>query len=207
MEKQAADLYFDQVYDNTYQELCAYVIANIKIVDDAHDVLQNTYLSFYKRLLNKGMIPADEAIKYLKASAKHEMGRYFIRERDRRQTMSLDDDGSYETIMTELRPSQLEKSVIDAEMAQQILNYIRHKDSLTYRVFVLFYSVGLTMRETAGALGISSSNAANRLYRTLGELRRIFGKEDAVGIKNIKKGDDLHVKGKRLEKSGRRTEY
>lgn len=183
MEKQEIDRFFDRVYDDTYRELCAYVVANVRVVEDAHDVLQNTYLAFYRRLLNGGQVPAHEAIKYLKTAAKHEMGRLFVR---RKRQLSFDDE-SYADILREIAPSELETDVADAALAEQILDYVRRKDTLTYRVFVLFYAVGLTMRETAESLGITPSNAANRLYRTLNELRALFTKEG--GSKNFEKGD------------------
>ncbi|NLK40057.1 MAG: sigma-70 family RNA polymerase sigma factor [Clostridiales bacterium] len=201
MEISAIDHYFDQVYDDTYKEFCSYVVANVKVVDEAHDIMQNTYLSFYRRILNRGILPAQEAIKYLKASAKHEMGRHFKAKNRRQHTMSLDDEENYDAIMAEISPTDFEESVVDVDMTNTILNYVKSKDPLTYRIFILFYTVGLTMRETAYTLDISPSNAANRLYRTLSELRSLFGKKENVNDNTTQKGDDLNVTGRRFQES------
>jgi hypothetical protein len=60
MDNPNAEQIFNEIYNRTYTELSTYVISRIRNIDDAKDLLQITYTSFYKRLLKKGAIPADD---------------------------------------------------------------------------------------------------------------------------------------------------
>ncbi len=43
---------FNNIYDNTYSDILNYIIIKCHNVNDANDILQETYLEFFK-ILNK----------------------------------------------------------------------------------------------------------------------------------------------------------
>ncbi|HBL83774.1 MAG: hypothetical protein A2Y17_08465 [Clostridiales bacterium GWF2_38_85] len=190
MDKQIADKYFGEIYDKSYKELSTYVIARIKNVDDAKDLLQITYTSFYKRLLNKGAIPFENAVQYLKTTAKHELGRHYGYLNKQAITVSIDDEEKPQDVLEELAGDSFEDSTLDELLLSDIWKYIKGKDSLTYRIFVLRYSFDLSLQETADRLELPLCAVSNRIYRTLDELRIKFNE-----------GSKDNAEPQRLEKS------
>lgn len=174
MDKAIADQYFSEVYERTYTELSTYVISRIKNVADAKDLLQITYSSFYRHLLNKGAIPVESAIGYLKTTAKHELGRHFGYMRKKKRNIALDNEEIPQSVLEEISTDNFEESLLDSLILEEIWNYIQEKDGLTYRIFILRYTYGLTLKETAESLSIPLSSVTNRIYRTLKELRKQF---------------------------------
>jgi len=181
MDKKEADIYFGEIYEKTYTELSTYVIARIRIIDDAKDLLQIAYTSFYKRLLNKGAIPAQAAIAYLKTTAKHELGKHFGYIR-KRELLSLEDEELPQSVIEEIASDSFEESLLDSLMLEQIWSYIQKKGGLTYRIFILRYTYGLSLEQTAECLSIPMHSVANRIYRTIKELQKQF-----CGQENLRK--------------------
>ena len=190
MDKQNTDKYFSEIYDKSYKELSTYVIARIKNVDDAKDLLQITYTSFYKRLLNKGIIPFENAVQYLKTTAKHELGRHFGYLNKRALLISIDDEEIPQDVLEELSCDSFEDSTLNEMFLQEVWDYIKNKDSLTYRIFVLRYTFDLSLQETADRLEIPLCAVTNRIYRTLDDLRKEFNE-----------GSNENVRQQRLKKS------
>lgn len=177
MDKKEADIYFGEIYEKTYTELSTYVIARIRNIDDAKDLLQIAYTSFYKRLLNKGAIPAQAAIAYLKTTAKHELGRHFGYIR-KSELISLDNEEVPQSVLEEIASDNFEESLLDSLILEQIWAFIKKKGGLTYRIFILRYTYGLSLEQTAESLSIPVHSVANRIYRTIKELQKQFCKEE-----------------------------
>jgi len=174
MDKTIADQMFGEIYEKTYTELSTYVISRIRNVDDAKDLLQITYTSFYKRLLSKGAIPFDAAIGYLKVTAKHELGRHFGYIRKKKDEIALDDEEISQTVLEEIAVDCFEDIVLDNLIMERIWQYIIKKGNLTYRIFILHYTYDLSLEETAKNLDVSLYSVINCIYRTLNSLRKHF---------------------------------
>ena len=74
---------FERLYHLTYRDVSAYVIAKCRNPENAKDILQNTYIAFWKRLDRGKPIPDSECAAYLKTVARHEAGRLFAEESGR----------------------------------------------------------------------------------------------------------------------------
>lgn len=177
MDKTVADQLFGEIYERTYKELSTYVISHIRNVEDARDLLQITYTSFYKRLRNKGSIPMEAAICYLKTTAKHEMGRHYGYMRKKERDLPIDDEKISQEVLAEIASDSFEDSVLDSMILQQIWNYIEKKGGLTYRIFILRYTYNLSLEQTAESLSIPLSSVTNRIYRTINEMQEVFSQE------------------------------
>ena len=59
---------FTQLYEETYDDILKYIITHCSNIEDANEILQDTYLDFY-RALKKGKIILDNR-SYLFAIAK-----------------------------------------------------------------------------------------------------------------------------------------
>ena len=55
--------------------------------------------------------------------------------------------------------------------------YLKNKDISIAKIFYLHYTMDMKIADIAKALEMGESNVKNYLYRTLKELKNIFGKE------------------------------
>ena len=76
---------FNTVYDATFRELMRYCLCKAPL-EDAHDLLQNTYAQFYRALLKKGVHAIRDPKAYLFAALKHEIAAFY-RFRARQRTV------------------------------------------------------------------------------------------------------------------------
>ncbi len=165
---------FERIYHSTYRDISAYVIYRVKNPEFAKDILQNTYLSFWRQLSRGKRLPENECAPYLKTIARHEAGRLFIREK-RLDAMSCPWDDMESELISDSEP---ETEAIDSHSLSLIYREISGKDITTRKIFLLVYTVGLTLSETAEALKIPLHTVRNRLYRTLSELKEFFGNSE-----------------------------
>ncbi len=171
---------FTHIYEETYKALFVYVIGKIRNIYDTDDVLQTIYMSLYRRLCNKGILPVDQALKILYTAARHEIGYYYGFVKYQRKMVPLFSEENTEMIEIQLMANSLFQSIDengDQEILDCIWNFIHEKDELTYRAFLLHYLEGLSFKECANALNCSNATIVHRVYRTIQEIRELF-KED-----------------------------
>ena len=62
-----------------------------------------------------------------------------------------------------------EKLLCDA-----IWNYLKDKDSLTLKIFILYFNKDLKIKDISNILKVNESTVKNRLYRTMKEINKEF---------------------------------
>ena len=137
--------FFSNIYNETYPKNCGYVVVRIKDVHDANDVLQTIYTSLYIRICNKGIIQSNDVLKILYTSAKHEIGRYYGFYHYKRKCISLDANLDQSIQKAEIQSDEFISEISNdksKELLSDIWEYIKAKDELTYRIFLLHYVVG-----------------------------------------------------------------
>lgn len=93
---------------------------------------------------------------------------------------NYDDDNEINIIDLELTNNiSLEEQVFNNSILEQISRYLSQKPELTKKVFYLFYYSENTIPQISKELNISESNVKNKLYRTVKEVRQIYGKDGA----------------------------
>lgn len=168
---------FNKIYEETYKKIYVYVIARIRDLHDANDVLQIIYISLYKRICNKGSLPIEQALKILYTSAKHEIGRYYGFIKHQQKMIPIYSEEDTQKIVYELSVDKFIQTLNkenDKEMLEQIWNYIHEKDELTYRAFLLHYIEGLSFKECSNALSCSNAMIVHRIYRMIENLKIKF---------------------------------
>lgn len=162
---------FRRVYDLTWNDLSAYVIAHIRNADSAKDVLQTVYLSFWKRTQKHGVLPDAECLPYLKAAAKHEIGRHYGYIADYSYA-ELPDESTADGIS--LSDGSPEDNFCTRETCHEIFDELRQGDPLTYKIFVMRYSLCFPPDKIAEQLGISRAAVVNRISRMSARLRKKY---------------------------------
>ena len=163
---------FENLYNDTYENVLKYVVCNSLNIDEINDIVQNTYVELYTILKRKKTIKVENVTSYIVGIAKNKIYRHFgslKRQHEERLIKNID----YDSIDIEIPDTlDIENDVILKEDTKEILNYIKRKDILTARIFYLYYGLDLKISEIATELNITESNIKNRLYRTLKELRK-----------------------------------
>ena len=72
----------------------------------------------------------------------------------------------------------IEDDFINKDNVEEIWNYLEKKDSLTLKIFYLYFVSDLKILDISNQLGITQSNVKHRLYRTMEELKN---RKDVIG--------------------------
>ncbi|MGI6529249.1 MAG: RNA polymerase sigma factor [Clostridia bacterium] len=168
--------FFNEIYDRTFKNTIRYITAKCSNVDDIHEIVQEVYADVYSTLVNKGVGYIKNPEAFIAKVTKSKVYRHYsLLERIRGVVISNEngvDDYGVETLET----YTIEEEVINKQMVDDVFEHLSKKTDDVKRIFYLFYYVDMTIEEIANDLDISVSNVKNKLYRTVRELRTIYGK-------------------------------
>lgn len=165
-----------QIYSDTYDRVLHYVVRKCKNPSDIPDIMQNTYMKFYKRLKKCEDIKNPEH--YLLKIAKGEVcGHYrtWYAEVKNVPLFSKDEEDDFGDIEKEL---QCELQGNDTEICDELWDTIKSGDPLTLRIFILYFEYDEKIDDISKILHVNPSTVKNRLYRTLKQVRE---KQDIGG--------------------------
>ena len=164
---------FNEIYDATYADIYKYVLSKARNVSEIADIVQNTYINLYKMLKKGGEIK--EPLKYLIKIAKHEIYKnYKIFDRLSRHipVFSQDEGENFENLEFELLSEV--KDEISGLVLEEIWEFLKSGDVLTYKIFVLYFEYDEKLRDIAKILEIKESTVKNRLFRTIKIIREKY---------------------------------
>ncbi len=167
---------FTDIYNSTYSDVLKFVVIKCHNLDDIPDLMQNIYMNFYKRFKAKGDIK--EPKRYAIKIAKHELFKYYgifsftknfipVFSQPEDETLINFDEGLYDEEFSD-----------DKLICNDIWQYLKERDILTFKIFILYYSDDLKICDISKSLGISESMVKNRLYRTLKEINDKFSLQE-----------------------------
>lgn len=167
---------FEEIYNETKDHVYKFIAAGCCKLDDIDDIYQNTYISIYNTVCKGERIEDHEA--FAIHVAKRELGRYYglMKRLGSKLRCGFSTGGDIpDTEDTE--SYQIEDSIADKVLASEIARLLSKKDILTQKIFFLYYYRDMTLGEISQVLGIGESKVKRRLYSTLQQLRRLYGKE------------------------------
>lgn len=163
---------FNNIYDKTYSDILKYVIIKCHNINDANDIIQDTYLEFWK-ILNKKDIEEINIKSYLIGIAINKIKKHYTLI-DRIRTISIFSDKEI-PIKSNIN---IEDLIIRNNDWNLIWKYIKNKKNQDIpKVFYLYYKLELSIKEISKELEVTESYVKNLIYRTLKELSTTFGKE------------------------------
>ena len=163
---------FNTVYDATFRELMRYCLLKAPL-EDAHDLLQNTYAQFYRTLLKKGVRAIRDPKAYLFTALKHEIAGFY-RSGAKRKTVPL------EVVRNEPDDVSVEDLSLDHAAIGDVLNRLKDEPASTQRMFILYYGYGMKLGDIARETGTTEASVKSRLARVRRKLRASFGEENIV---------------------------
>lgn len=169
---------FNKIYDETNLELLKYVIIKCHNVNDANDIMQETYLELWK-ILNKKMLSDINIKSYLLGIANNKMKKHYSL-LQKLKTVSLfeKNEKDMELIDTIEDKVDINNLIIKNDNWSMIWAYIKGKKNQDIsKIFYLYYKLELSIKDISNELKVSESYIKNLLYRTLKELQDNFGNE------------------------------
>ena len=153
---------FNNIYDNTYKDVSKYVVCNCNNIDDVNDIIQSIYLDVFK-LVKKNK---DISISYIIGISKYKIKDYY---RFKYKDNIVNNEENLSDIPSNFN---LEDSLMNKYDSDKVWEYLKNKNIIIFKVFYLYYYLGLSLKEIGSNLKISESNVKHYLYRTLKELNK-----------------------------------
>ena len=165
---------FKKIYDETYNNLLKFIVCRCSNIDDVNDIIQETYTEFYKIFISEKKL--NNVNKYIYGIAKNKIKKHYnLIYKIKTISLSKEEDtGLIDTISSDIN---IEKIILDKSDLDFIWEYLKMKKIIIQRVFYLYYSLDLSIKEISNELGISESCVKNYLYRTLNEIQEVMRKE------------------------------
>lgn len=174
-DKEVIKAHFNAVYDETYDGIKRYAAAKCADPQYLADILQETYLEYYRLILRHGVDYADDPKALLYKIAKRRVYRYYsLRQRLAAVIPLFRENGDGEVFCTadEDLTAETDDEAIDKAEADRIWAIIRTYPLRTQKIMVLYFNCGLSHSEIAKETGMTLSGVKNVLYRTISEIRK-----------------------------------
>ncbi len=176
MVDQDINSFFNEIYDRTFNNTIRYITAKCSNIDDIHEIVQEVYADVYSTLVKKGVGYIKNPEAFIAKVTKSKVYRHYsLLERVRGVAIG-NENGMDDYGVESLETYTIEDEVINKQMANDVFEHLSTKSDDVIRIFYLFYYVDMTIEEIAKDLEMSVSNVKNKLYRTVRELRTIYGK-------------------------------
>lgn len=171
---------FNEIYEKTYRNTLKYVLLHCNNLDDVKDLVQDTYLDFYK-YLNKNKVSKIENIdKYIIGISKNVLKKYYSSNCKKNNVISIHQN---EDIEIEIDSNvDLELQFISRENVNEIWEYIKHKDIKIAKIFFCYYCLDMKISDISNEMNLNQSTVKNYIYRTINELKKVFKKEENENV-------------------------
>lgn len=171
--------YFNHIYDRTFKNTIRYITTKCSNIDDINEISQEVYAEVYLVLKRKGIKYIQNPDAFVAKVAKSKVYKHYsLFEKIKGFTVSNTELDIEDVELASLDTYSIEDAVIDKQMTRVVFEHLSKKADDVKRIFYLFYYVGLKIDEIALELNMSESNVKNKLYRTLKELRKYYGKDE-----------------------------
>ncbi len=172
MEKKNITKEFEKIYQKTYYQILKYIICKCHHLEDVNDLVQDSYVELYKRM-QKQNNNIENVKAYLIGIVNNLMKKYY--EKENKITVYPFIEEKEENVID--WKIDLERDIVTKENVVQVWKYLKNKDITIAKIFYLHYTMDMKIIDISKALEIGESNVKNYLYRTLKELKNVFGKE------------------------------
>lgn len=180
MNIQAKLKIFNEIYETTYKNTLKYVLLHCNNLDDVKDLVQDTYLDFYKFLNKKDVSRIENIDKYIIGISKNVLKKYYYSKDKKNNIISL-----YQKEDNEIEINSnvdIELQFISSENVKEIWEYIKCKDVKIAKIFYCYYHLDMKINEISFEMNLKESTVKNYIYRTINELQKKFKKEENENV-------------------------
>ncbi len=171
---------FNEVYNGTYKNTLKYILLHCNNLDDVKDLVQDTYLDFYKYLSKKKIKKIENIDNYIIGISKNVLKRYYHSKEKEQKYISIHKDDCIDTEL--VSDEDLEMQFISKENVEEVWKYIKSKDIKIAKIFYCYYHLDMKINEISYEMNLNESTVKNYIYRTIKELQQIFEKEENINV-------------------------
>lgn len=162
---------FEEIYNSTYNYILKYIVCNCSNIEDVNDLIQETYVEFYKILKRKKFIVLENYSNYIIGIARKRIQKYYGILYKIKDSSILNKSEEKEFEINIPSNIDLEADTINKLNAEMVWKYIKKGDITTIRVFYLYYYSQLKISQIAKELKMNESSVKNILYRTIRKIK------------------------------------
>ncbi|MGE5456549.1 MAG: sigma-70 family RNA polymerase sigma factor [Ignavibacteriales bacterium] len=168
-------IFFNDIYDETSNDVLKYVSIKCNKIDDIPDILQEIYLEVYNTIVKKGRNYFKNSKSLIFHIAKRKLGKYYLIKKNKQKMVSLysnnSDDQEFELFEIDSSEPQIFDIVMNKDTIENIWKILNKKGQTVTKIFYLYYYLDLTITEISKELKLSESNVKNKIYRTLEHIK------------------------------------
>ncbi len=164
VDKKQVDLNFKEAYRNYYTSIYRYCLAKLRDNHLCDDVVQETFIVLYKKLLSGEEIIAVRAFLY--RTADNYIRKKYAEKQKSQSFVSID-----EIINIPSQKSDVDERLTFEQYSRQISAALTEREG---ELFSMRYIEELPIEDIADRLGISVPAATTRLFRMRNKLREIL---------------------------------
>lgn len=168
--------YFEMLYEKTYDRTLKYIILNCQNMEDVNDIIQDTYIELFKIISKKKITSLDNPNAYVIGIAKNKLKKYYSF-KFKFKDISLF-SGESEILNYVKSDVNIENIIITEENMKDIWLFLKKKKAIIGKIFYLHYYLDMTIKEISEKLDLKESTVKSKLYRTLTELKEVFGRNE-----------------------------
>ncbi|MBO5448304.1 MAG: sigma-70 family RNA polymerase sigma factor [Ruminococcus sp.] len=161
---------FERIYNENYDYIYKFLTVKVYERESAEDILQNVFLTFYQRMCEKEGEKIRDPRHYILKMAKRAVAEHY------RSPGKQSCDINEVEIVDEKALDILEND--DGYTFEEIMSGLSEADDLTFRIFILHFKYGCTLRKTAKELDLSESTVKSKMYRALKRIRQRYKEGD-----------------------------
>ena len=168
---------FEEIYHATYHRTLRCIVCKCSNIEDANDILQETYVELYKILQRRKTVVLENYPNYIIGIAKKKLQKHYgLLYTLKNMSVFLNRDAE-EYALDLPSTIDIETDTITKLNAEEVWKYIKQKKVIVIKVFYLYYYSDRKLSQIAKELGISESKVKNILYRTIKEIQEKWKKE------------------------------
>ena len=164
---------FEEIYNRTYKNTLKYIILHCNNLDDVNDLIQDTYIEFYKKVKNNKVLEVEEEQGLIIGISKNILKKYYrSKYQDKNNIIFFEN----EEVQIEA-DIDIELQFIDKENVAEIWEFLKKKDIKIAKIFYLYYGLDMKLTDIAKEMRLTESAVKNYIYRTIRELKNNKQKE------------------------------
>ena len=169
---------FRQIYDTTYRQTAAQILAKSRQSADAADLIQEVYLEVYTILQRRGQGYIRNPVALVGKITRQALARYYRTMSHRQEVYDASSEEEITAEMEDIHALSVEEIAADREVLLWTDRYLRKRGEEVRKIFHLYYRFGMTVPGIARLLGRTESDVKNKLYRTLKEISTYWKGEE-----------------------------
>lgn len=162
---------FNDIYEETYHDILRYVVSKCDNLNYVEEIVQDTYLNFYKQL-KKDDSYIEKHKQFLMKLVKNELFKYYSLKNKVKTILNISLESGLDII--DNLPDEdinIEEDIAKEHDLKNIWKTIKKQNLITQKIITLYYLEEMKLSEIANFLNIKESTVKSILYRGIKKIK------------------------------------